>query len=127
MFMVDHLAAERVSTVMMACKSDGQGDHVQVDPAYANALGETHNIGLIEVTTASTEGRTKMRNGVRWLIHKLEQRASALVFLPIGDMVLMRLRTTSASTCDGSRQTKSTSLCLAWSCFTNTRAHIGGE
>lgn len=59
--------------ILLACKSD-PGQPPQVDPGYANSIGHPHNIGLIEVTMETPEGRSKMRNGVRWLIFKLEQR-----------------------------------------------------
>lgn len=49
-----------------------------MDAAYGNSLGEPYNIGLIEVTTATSEGKSKMRNGLRWLLYKLEQRVREL-------------------------------------------------
>jgi hypothetical protein len=65
------LSALGIPTVIFACKSDLA---LQVDAATGNALGEPHNVGLIEVTSETSEGRSKMRNGLRWLLHKLEQR-----------------------------------------------------
>ncbi|ORY34095.1 ras guanine nucleotide exchange factor domain-containing protein [Naematelia encephala] len=61
------------STVLLACKSDPNAV-LQVQPAQGNALGEPYNIGLIEVTITTPEGKSKMRNGLRWLLYKLEQR-----------------------------------------------------
>ena len=57
---------------MIACKSDPEVIPV-VDPVHGNELSEPYNIGLIEVTKATAEGKTKMRNGLRWLLQRLEQ------------------------------------------------------
>lgn len=59
--------------IILACKSDPEAE-LQVDAAYANSLGEAYNVGLIEVTSQTLEGKSKMRNGLRWLLFKLEQR-----------------------------------------------------
>jgi hypothetical protein len=59
--------------IILACKSDPEAE-LQVDAAYANSLGEAYNVGLIEVTSVTLEGKSKMRNGLRWLLFKLEQR-----------------------------------------------------
>ena len=69
----DYFASEHLPCVMLACKSDPECP-LQVKPSDGNALGEPYNIGLIEVTTRTSEGKTKMRNAVRWLLYKLEQR-----------------------------------------------------
>jgi len=58
---------------MLACKSDPDIAH-RVAAVDGNALAEPFNIGLIEVTTATADGRGKIRNGLRWLLYKLEQR-----------------------------------------------------
>lgn len=60
---------------MYACKSDPDAA-LQVDAAQANSVGEAYNVGLIEVTDTTSEGRSKMRNGMRWLLYKMEQRLS---------------------------------------------------
>ena len=56
---------------MIACKSDPEVIPV-VDPVHGNELGEAHDIGLIEVTEVTSEGKTKMRNGLRWLLQRIE-------------------------------------------------------
>ena len=60
--------------IIMACKSD-PGAKLEVEAAYGNSLGEAYNVGLIEVTEVTEEGKSKMRNGMRWLLYKLEQRS----------------------------------------------------
>lgn len=60
---------------MYACKSDPDAT-LQIDAAHANSIGEAYNVGLIEVTDTTSEGRSKMRNGMRWLLYKMEQRLS---------------------------------------------------
>jgi hypothetical protein len=70
------LAALKVPIVLFACHSD-PGLERDVEPVYANSIGEPHNIGLIEVTDKTSDGRSKMRNGVRFLVSKLEQRLCA--------------------------------------------------
>jgi hypothetical protein len=70
---VDRLTEESLPMVIFACKSDPQGQ-IDVEPAFGNSIGEPFNVGLIEVTTATSEGKSKMRNGLRWLLYKLEQR-----------------------------------------------------
>jgi hypothetical protein len=59
---------------MFACKSDPEAQ-LQVEAVHANSLGEPYNIGLIEVSDVTSDGQSKMRNGMRWLIHKMEQKA----------------------------------------------------
>jgi hypothetical protein len=61
--------------VMLACKSDPDAV-LEVEAAHGNSLGEPHGTGLIEVSSETGEGRSKMRNGLRWLLYKIEQRAS---------------------------------------------------
>lgn len=60
--------------VMIACKTDPDAI-LEVEAAYGNSLGEPHGTGLIEVSSETSEGRSKMRNGLRWLLYKIEQRA----------------------------------------------------
>jgi hypothetical protein len=61
--------------VMFACKSDpGPGVELEVDPSEADVIGQPINVGLIEVTETTSDGKSKMRNGLRWLLYKLEQR-----------------------------------------------------
>lgn len=67
------LSADGKPAVMFGCKSD-PGRALAVDPAEADTLGQPFNVGLIEVTHATSEGKSKMRNGLRWLLYKLEQR-----------------------------------------------------
>jgi hypothetical protein len=70
---LDRLAADEITMVIMALQSDPQGV-LEVKATEGNALGEPYNVGLIEVTALTPEGRGKMRSGLRWLILKLEQR-----------------------------------------------------
>jgi hypothetical protein len=58
---------------MYACRSD-PGAALQVEASHANSIGEAYNVGLIEVTDTTSEGRSKMRNGMRWLLFKMEQK-----------------------------------------------------
>nr|WVH01957.1 ras guanyl-nucleotide exchange factor [Naematelia aurantialba] len=67
------LDASGTSTVLLGCKSDPDAV-LEVAAADANALCQPYDIGLIEVTIATTEGKGKMHNAVRWLLFKLEQR-----------------------------------------------------
>ena len=62
-----------MSTVVLACKSDPDVQ-LEVDAEYCNSLAEPYNVGLIEVTSMTASGKGKMRNGLRWLLFKLEQR-----------------------------------------------------
>ena len=71
----DRLFRAHVPTVLFACKSD-LSTNVAIDPAHANSIAEPFNVGLIEVSDLSHDGRSKMRNGMRWLVYKLEQRLS---------------------------------------------------
>lgn len=66
--------ASAVPAVVLACKSDPD-KVLAVDPADTDALCQAHHVGLIEVTGATPEGCSKMRNALRWLLFKLEQRA----------------------------------------------------
>lgn len=59
--------------VILACKTD-PGATLEVEAAYGNSIGEPYNVGLIEVTAMTPDGKSKMRNGLRWLLYKLEQR-----------------------------------------------------
>ena len=59
--------------VIFACKSD-PGSSMEVDPSMADIIGQPINVGLIEVTENTSDGKSKMRNGLRWLLYKLEQR-----------------------------------------------------
>ncbi|KAK4687572.1 hypothetical protein P7C73_g2543, partial [Tremellales sp. Uapishka_1] len=67
------LSARGTPMVILACKSDPDVSH-EVDAPSGNSLGEPYNVGLIEVSQATSEGKAKMRNALRWLLHKLEQR-----------------------------------------------------
>jgi hypothetical protein len=59
--------------VILACKSDPDAV-LQVNAGQGNELGEPFNVGLIEVTALTSGGKSKMRNGFRWLLYKLEQK-----------------------------------------------------
>ena len=59
--------------VIFACKSDPDST-IEVDPTEADGIGQPINVGLIEVTEMTSDGKSKMRNGLRWLLYKLEQR-----------------------------------------------------
>lgn len=63
--------------MIFACKSETDAT-LEVDPSEADAYGQPFNVGLIEVTQSTSEGKSKMRNGLRWLIYKLEQRQRKL-------------------------------------------------
>ncbi|WVQ82300.1 hypothetical protein IAT38_004428 [Cryptococcus sp. DSM 104549] len=78
-----HLAAANIPTVLLACKSDPLSpspadstptSSTRVSASHGNSLGEPYNVGLIEVTTKTAEGKAKMKNALRWLLYKLEQR-----------------------------------------------------
>jgi hypothetical protein len=60
--------------VIFACKSE---ESTEVDPSMADIIGQPINVGLIEVTENTSDGKSKMRNGLRWLLYKLEQRHRA--------------------------------------------------
>ncbi len=68
----DILAPTGMPIVLFATKSD-EATVSQVDPAHGNSVGEPYNVGLIEVTATDAEGKSKIRNGFRWLLYKLEQ------------------------------------------------------
>ncbi|OXB39978.1 ras guanyl-nucleotide exchange factor [Cryptococcus neoformans] len=70
---IEQLSATSTPIVILACKSDPNAE-LQIDAAHGNSMGEPYNAGLIEVTTKTHEGKFKMRNAVRWLLYKLEQR-----------------------------------------------------
>lgn len=59
--------------VIFACKSDPDAS-LEVEPSMADVIGQPINVGLIEVTENTSDGKSKMRNGLRWLLYKLEQR-----------------------------------------------------
>lgn len=59
--------------VLFGCKSDPD-IKAAVDPSEADSFGQPFNVGLIEVTHLTSDGKSKMRNGLRWLLYKLEQR-----------------------------------------------------
>lgn len=61
--------------VLFACKSDPD-KKLQVDAQVGDSIGQPYNVGLIEVTTATPQGKHKMRTGLRWLLYRLEERQS---------------------------------------------------
>lgn len=67
------LSLKGIPMVILACKSDPDVE-LQVDARQGNAIGEPYNVGLIEVTSTTASGKSKMRNGLRWLLYKLEQK-----------------------------------------------------
>ena len=67
--------------VILACKTDPDVE-LQVDARQGNAIGEPYNVGLIEVTATTAAGKSKMRNGLRWLLYKLEQKMRECSELP---------------------------------------------
>lgn len=71
------LTSEGIAAVILACKSDPDAP-LEVEAASVNSMAEQYNIGLIEVTVANSEGKMKMRNALRWLLYKLEQRQREL-------------------------------------------------
>ena len=73
----ERMTNRKIPTVLLACKSD-PGAVLEVDAVHGNELGEAHNVGLIEVSELTSDGRSKMRNALRWLLHKLEQKSRAL-------------------------------------------------
>ncbi|WVQ99369.1 hypothetical protein IAU59_006502 [Kwoniella sp. CBS 9459] len=70
---IERLAVSSIPMVILACKSDPDST-LEVDAPHGNLIGEPFNVGLIEVTTQTSEGKSKMRNAFRWLMYKLEQR-----------------------------------------------------
>ncbi|ODN79845.1 hypothetical protein L202_03739 [Cryptococcus amylolentus CBS 6039] len=70
---VARFASINIPTVLLACKSDPH-EPLKVLAARGNTVGEPFNVGLIEVTEKTQEGKAKMRNALRWLLYKLEQR-----------------------------------------------------
>ncbi|KAK8864337.1 hypothetical protein IAR55_001584 [Kwoniella newhampshirensis] len=70
---LERLATRGIPMILLACKSDPDAQ-LAVEAPQGNAVGEPFNVGLIEVTTKTSEGKSKMRNGLRWLLYKLEQR-----------------------------------------------------
>ncbi|WWC61836.1 uncharacterized protein I303_104421 [Kwoniella dejecticola CBS 10117] len=70
---LDRLSPLGLPIVILACKTDPEVQ-LEVDAHTGNSIGEPFNVGLIEVTTQTSEGKSKMRNALRWLIYKLEQR-----------------------------------------------------
>lgn len=67
--------AQTLPTVMFACKSD-PGKTLEVEAQVGDQIGQPYNVGLIEVTTASAQGKHKMRTGLRWLLYRLEEQQS---------------------------------------------------
>lgn len=61
--------------VLFACKSDPDKT-LEVDAQVGDSIGQPYNVGLIEVTTATPQGKHKMRTGLRWLLYRLEERQS---------------------------------------------------
>lgn len=59
--------------VLFACKSD-PNKRFEVDAQVGDSIGQPYNVGLIEVTTATAQGKHKMRTGLRWLLYRLEER-----------------------------------------------------
>lgn len=59
--------------VLLACKSDPD-KKLEVDAHVGDQIGHPYNVGLIEVTTATSQGKGKMRTGLRWLLYKLEEK-----------------------------------------------------
>ncbi|WVQ67707.1 uncharacterized protein L199_005911 [Kwoniella botswanensis] len=70
---LERLSPSGIPIVILACKSDPD-TQLEVDAHHGNSIGEPFNVGLIEVTTQTSEGKSKMRNALRWLVYKLEQR-----------------------------------------------------
>jgi GTPase SAR1 family protein len=66
-----------IPAVMFACKSDPE-TALEINAAEGNAIGEPFNVGLIEVSTMTPEGKSKIRNGFRWLLFKLEENQRRL-------------------------------------------------
>lgn len=69
----ERLSAISTPTIILACKSDPNTE-LRVTAAHGNSIGEPYNVGLIEGTTKTYEGKLKMRNAVRWPLYKLEER-----------------------------------------------------
>ncbi|EMD42036.1 hypothetical protein CERSUDRAFT_110577 [Gelatoporia subvermispora B] len=66
---VEHLLREfrhvKVPTVALACKSDLER---HVDPASASRVLRSYDVGLIEVTSTTPEGKEKIRDSFRWVL-----------------------------------------------------------
>lgn len=69
--------------VLFACKSDPDAP-TEVDAQVGDSIGQPYNVGLIEVTTASKQGKHKMRTGLRWLLYRLEERHCESFFFFVG-------------------------------------------
>jgi hypothetical protein len=61
--------------VLFACKTDDPAKTYEVAVQDGDSIGQPYNVGLIEVTTATSEGKRKMRSGLRWLLHRLESES----------------------------------------------------
>lgn len=62
-----------VPTILLACKSDPDKT-LEVSAHVGDQIGQPHNVGLIEVTTATSQGKHKMHTGLRWLLYRLEEK-----------------------------------------------------
>ena len=63
---------------MFACKTE-PGATLEVAAVHANSIAEPYNVGLIEVNSTTSEGKNKTRNGLRWLLYKLDRNASECI------------------------------------------------
>lgn len=62
-----------VPTILLACKSDPDAV-LEVEAHVGDQIGQPYNVGLIEVTTTTSQGKHKMRTGLRWLLYRLEEK-----------------------------------------------------
>ncbi|KAE8537841.1 hypothetical protein D1P53_005902 [Cryptococcus gattii VGV] len=80
---IERLSAISTPTIILACKSDPNTE-LRVTAAHGNSIGEPYNVGLIEGTTKTYEGKLKVRNAVRWLLISLKSGNKELSALNIG-------------------------------------------
>ena len=64
----------RLPAVVLACKSDLERE---IDPQSALEVIQHYDVGLVEVSHATDQGREKMRRSFQWLLKaiRLHQRA----------------------------------------------------
>jgi hypothetical protein len=73
---IDGFSAAKLPIVALACKSDRPR---RVDSKDAAALLKKYDVGLIEVTAASENGKDKMRTSFDWLIQSIFRHRRDLV------------------------------------------------
>ena len=67
--LLEQFAANNLSTVMLACKSEVHPK--AVDPYYASDMASVYNVGLAECTVQSEEGKKRMRDCFSYLVKEV--------------------------------------------------------